>query len=113
MDLKNIGIIPQKIKQFNNKGIYDIDISSHKATHIRDSEIQDMDLILCMTKSHKDTIDMMYPDIKNKVFLLKEYVNLGTEISDPYGYGFEVYKECAQEIDECLDLLIEKEFGRD
>ena len=58
------------------KNIYGIDMSKHRATSIRDAKVQDMDLILCMTRSHKDTLDMMYPDVKNRVFLLKEYVNL-------------------------------------
>lgn len=95
------------------KNIYNIDMSKHRATPVRDSKIQEMDLILCMTYSHKNTINMMYPELKNRVFLLKEYVNIGQEIADPYGYGLEVYKQCAKEIDECLNLLIEKEFRGD
>lgn len=93
------------------KNVYGIDMSQHKATPIRNADVQEMDLILCMTNSHKNTLDMMYPDVMNKTFLLKEYVNMGNEIDDPYGYGLDVYKSCAKEIDECLDLLIEKEFG--
>ena len=93
------------------KTFYGIDMSNHKATPVRNANVQDMDLILCMTYSHINTLVMMYPEAKNRVFLLKEYVSLGHEIDDPYGYGLDVYKSCAREIDECLDLLIEKEFG--
>lgn len=93
------------------KSFYGIDMSNHKATPIRNADVQEMDLILCMTYSHKSTLDMMYPEIKNRIFLLKEYVNAGHEIDDPYGYGMDIYKSCAKEIDECLDLLLEKEFG--
>lgn len=90
---------------------YGIDMSAHRATAIRNSEIEDMDLVLCMTNSHKHTLDMLYPHMENKIFLLKEYVGSQGEIADPYGYGFDVYRNCANEIDNCLDLLINKEFG--
>ena len=90
---------------------YDIDMTLHRATAIKSSNIEDMDLILCMTYSHKKTLEMMYSNIKEKIFLLKEYVGIGSEIDDPYGYGIKVYKNCAKEIDEALDLLIKKEFG--
>ena len=90
---------------------YGIDMSSHRATAIRNSKIDEMDLVLCMTNSHKSTLDMLYPNMKNKIFLLKEYVGSHGEISDPYGFGIDVYSKCAKEIDNCLDLLINKEFG--
>ena len=90
---------------------YGIDMTSHRATAVRSSDIADMDLVLCMTNSHKSTLDMMHPEMKNKIYLLKEYVGGQGEISDPYGYGFDVYRECAKEIDKCIDLLITKEFG--
>lgn len=90
---------------------FGIDMSSHRATAVRNSKIADMDLVLCMTNSHKNTLNMIHPDMENKIFLLKEYIGENGEIDDPYGYGFDVYRECAKEIDRCLDLLINKEFG--
>ena len=36
---------------------------------------------------------------------------MGEEIDDPYGYGIDVYEACAKEIEKCLVLLLEKEFG--
>ena len=45
---------------------------------------------------------------------MKEYVNYDRQyhdkinIKDPWGYGIEVYKNCAKEIQECLDRIIEK-----
>ena len=35
---------------------YGADISSHRATNIRDSKIKEMDLILCATVSHKQSV---------------------------------------------------------
>ncbi len=92
------------------KNIYGIDMSMHRATPARMANVQDMDLILCMTNSHANTLKMMYPNISNRIFVLKEYVSTGHDISDPWGYGIDVYKSCANEINECLELLMKKEF---
>lgn len=90
---------------------YGVDLKKHKATKIEKSNINDMDLILCMTSSHKQVLLQMYPNLKDKIYTLKEYVGYtqdGIEIKDPWGYGIAVYRFCAAEIDRCLDKLIEK-----
>ena len=35
---------------------YGIDLNNHRATHIRNSKIEDMDIILCATTSHKNNV---------------------------------------------------------
>lgn len=92
---------------------YDVDLRSHRATSIRNSAIQDMDLILCMTRSHKHSVLALYPELQGKVFTLKEYVKYqdssqNIDISDPWGYDLETYRRCAEELDICISLLIEK-----
>lgn len=93
---------------------YDVDISKHRATNIKYSKIEQMDLILCATISHKFAVLEMYPNLEGKVFTMKEYVDYNREyhrpinIKDPWGYDIETYRSCAAEIDECLDLLIKK-----
>lgn len=89
---------------------YDVDLKSHKATNIRDSKIEEMDLILCATMSHKYSVIQMYPSLANKIYTLKEYVdeNKDLDIKDPWGYDIEIYRFCIAEIDRLLDKLIEK-----
>ncbi len=89
---------------------YDVDLKSHKATNIRDSKIDEMDLILCATMSHKYSVIQMYPSLANKIYTLKEYVdeNKDLDIKDPWGYDIEIYRFCIAEIDRLLDKLIEK-----
>ena len=91
---------------------YEVDLSSHQATNIFKSPIQDMDLILCATTSHKYFVLQQYPDLEGKVFTMKEYVHFDEsgkdiDISDPWGYDIEIYRFCAGEIDTCLDKLLE------
>lgn len=91
------------------KDEYGIDLSNHRATAIRDSKIEEMDLILCMTNSHKNSLNMIYPNLKDRVFLIKEYVGLEGEVDDPWGYPLNVYSKCAKDLNEYIDLLIQKE----
>ena len=91
------------------KDEYEIDLSEHRATAIRDSNIEEMDLILCMTDSHKRSLLSIYPNIENIVFTIKDYIGLSGDVEDPYGGSLKTYSNCAKEIDEYLDLLLNKE----
>ena len=48
----------------------DIDLTKHKATNILNSNIKEMDLILCATNSHKIGVLDIYPELKDKVYTL-------------------------------------------
>ena len=91
---------------------YGVDITKHRATNIMKSNIKEMDLILCATQSHKIAVLDIYPELKEKVFTMKEYVKYNREnhdsidIKDPWGYDIDTYRSCVGEIDECLELLI-------
>lgn len=90
---------------------YGIDISKHRATNIRQSNIEDMDIILCATNNHKNSVIAMYPELKDKVYTMKEYAECGKndmDIKDPWGYGIDVYRECAKEIENCIKKIVEK-----
>ena len=96
------------------KDEYDVDMSNHKATNIKDSNIEEMDLVLCATETHKRETIYLYENMKDKVFTMKEYVGYNREyhekmnIKDPWGYDIEIYRSCASEMDECLELLLKK-----
>ena len=92
----------------------DVDLTKHKATNILNSNIKEMDLILCATNSHKIGVLDIYPELKDKVYTLKEYVKYNVEghdkidIKDPWGFDIESYRYCVSEIEDCLNLLIDK-----
>lgn len=90
---------------------YDVNIEKHRATNIRRSRIKEMDIILCSTESHKQSVLHMYPKLKEKVFTMKEYAKLDNngqdmDIKDPWGYDMNVYQNCAREIEECNEKII-------
>lgn len=90
---------------------YGIDLSKHRATNIRNSNIKDMDVILCATNSHKNNVISMYPELKEKVYTMKEYAGYDKkdiDIKDPWGYGIATYRMCAAEIEDCINKYVEK-----
>lgn len=93
---------------------YGIDLKNHKATNIMNSNIKEMDLILCATNSHKIAVLDIYPELSKKVYTMKEYVDYSKDrqdnvnIKDPWGYDLETYRFCASEIDKCLEMLLKK-----
>lgn len=62
---------------------YGVDIREHRATNIRNSKIEEMDLVLCATTTHKSTVLNMYPKLDGKVYTMKEYVGI-TENRDKF-----------------------------
>ena len=96
------------------KNYYDVNLENYRATNIRNSNIKDMDLILCATRYHKRDVLELYPELKGKVFTMKEYVEYNEsnhdeiDIADPWGYDRETYLECSKEISECIELLLKK-----
>lgn len=90
---------------------YEIDLKLHKATNIKNTDIESMDIILCATTAHKINVVSLYPKVKDKTFTIKEYAGyegIDLDIKDPWGYDFETYKRCAEEINNCLEKIIEK-----
>ncbi len=89
---------------------YDTDISKHRATYIEEANIDQADLIICMTEAHKKRVMEKYPNKKENTYTLKEYVGEKgyINIDDPWGYGIDVYTSCAKEIVYYVDKLIEK-----
>lgn len=92
---------------------YGVDISGHRATNIRESKIEEMDCVLCATVSHKQSVLFLYPELKGKVYTMKEYAGMdengeNLDIKDPWGYDENVYYRCAGEIEVCLERIVDK-----
>ncbi len=84
-----------------------MDISGHKSHMLTIEDINEADLILTMTKRHKEAILWAVEDAKDKVFTLGEYAG-GEDVSDPYGGDLEEYLACAKRIYEYVGKIVEK-----
>ncbi len=92
---------------------YDVDIALHKATAIEQSNVEEMDLILCATKTQKAELIVRYNNLKEKIYTMKEYAGIDNngadmDIKDPWGFNINTYRICAAEISVCIEKIIEK-----
>lgn len=114
IDVYSCGVFAQNGDKSTHQAIevmeeYGVNLKDHTATNIRNAPIQEMELILCMTQSHKYSVLQMYPELQGKVVTLKEYIGEeNLDIADPWGYDITIYRFCAAEIEKCLQLLLEK-----
>ncbi|SDA48523.1 arsenate reductase/protein-tyrosine-phosphatase family protein [Methanobrevibacter millerae] len=78
-----------------------IDITSHRATNFKDSNIADMDLVLTLEEFYTRRVKMFYPDLK--VCTIRQFIKeYPPDINDPAGGDYEVYDACFCEIYRCL-----------
>lgn len=86
-----------------------IDLSSHKARQVSKDILMKSDLILTMTKNHKEMLLNYFPDSKEKIYTLKEYAyGVEDDIIDPFGRGLSAYEEALEDIKRALGELIDK-----
>ncbi|MBQ8002752.1 MAG: low molecular weight protein arginine phosphatase [Clostridia bacterium] len=84
-----------------------IDISKHVSTQLSVEDINQSDLVLTMTKGHKNIILSVLPMCKDKVFTLGEYAG-GSDVADPYGGSEAEYDKCARQLYEYIEKIVEK-----
>ena len=86
-----------------------IDISNHKSKLVHRDLIERVDLVLTMTKSHKETIIKKFPEAKNKVFLLNEYAfEEFKDVVDPFGGTIIDYEKARDEIYTAAEEIVRK-----
>lgn len=84
-----------------------IDVSSHASVQLTRRIIRKSDLILVMSKIHKEQILSMEPEAKARVFLLREFAfGQGlpdADIPDPIGQPMETYEDCLDSIKQSIE----------
>lgn len=87
-----------------------IDLRGHRSQSLRKDLIHAADRIYCLSGSHRQAVEAMAPQARDKAELLSRE---GKDIPDPFGANVEVYQQTAKEIetflrarqDELLGLL--------
>ncbi|MDP4088310.1 MAG: low molecular weight protein arginine phosphatase [Bacillota bacterium] len=85
-----------------------LDISKRAAVQLTEELIRKAQLVLAMTRGIKNHVAALFPDCKDKVFTLNEYVGVKGEISDPYGGDISVYNNTFIDLTEKIKLLLLK-----
>ena len=87
-----------------------IDLEAHRAQLVTPDLIVNADLILVMEPRHRQTLASRYPEVSDKVLLLRQFAVYGSReraINDPYGLNLEAYRFSFQDIKECVESLYE------
>jgi protein-tyrosine-phosphatase len=85
-----------------------INLTAHRSRRLTPEMIRTADLIVTMTRSHRDAVLNMDPKSEGKVFLLKSFgiAQCATDIYDPVGEALDIYCRVRDEIDAALPDLI-------
>ncbi|AEG16920.1 protein tyrosine phosphatase [Desulfofundulus kuznetsovii DSM 6115] len=96
---------PQAVAVMEEMGL---DLKSHRATLLTRRDVEEADLVLTMTQSHKKLIQEQLPDQEEKIFTLAEYAGRGGDVPDPFGGPVDVYRQCAGELRYLISLALDR-----
>ena len=85
-----------------------LSLDGHSARTVSAELMHDANLILVMTRSHRDALAAEFPDTRRKTHLFSELNGLEYDISDPYGRSLQTYETCADD----LGALLERGYPR-
>jgi len=80
-----------------------LDLGNHHSSQVLRDHLLSAQLVITMTASQKDAILSLVPQDENKVYTLSEFAGSEGDICDPYGGDFDMYQECAAEIEKILE----------
>jgi protein-tyrosine phosphatase len=83
-------------------------LTDHRAKQIDAAQIATNNLILTMTRSHKDSLLRLFPVARDKIFTLAEYAGGQVDVADPIGGTLLAYQVCADQLAQLVDLVWDK-----
>jgi protein-tyrosine phosphatase len=91
---------PEAMEVMREQGL---DLGGHQSQPLTDTIVRQADLILTMTRGHRETIVQHWPEAASRTHVLRPD---GRDICDPIGASVEVYRECARQIDEAIQARL-------
>jgi protein-tyrosine-phosphatase len=77
-------------------------LESHRSQGITPDMMEESDIILCMTPDHAEKLKYLYPDQRDRIYPLKEYLIkeelLSYSIEDPIGLSIDFYRKIFYDI---------------
>lgn len=80
-----------------------LDITGHRARTITDQDMEQSDIVIVMTRSHRDALAAEFPRHRHKIHLMSELRGRAYDIGDPYGGSLSEYNYCAQELEDLIE----------
>jgi protein-tyrosine phosphatase len=95
------GASPQAVEVMGNRGL---DLTGHSSRPLDDAVMNVADLVLTMTRGHRAAILAAWPDMHDRVHVLRRD---GGDVTDPVGMSVEVYESCANQIEQELSSWVD------
>lgn len=92
---------PESAQVVQERGL---DLSKHESQPLSERVVRFADLVLTMTRGHRDAIVRQWPDTAARVKLL---CRDNADVGDPIGGPIELYRRCADQINEQLGAWME------
>lgn len=83
-----------------------LNLYSHRARNVDSIPLESYDLILTMEQSHKEALQIEFPTIRNRVYLLSEMLGITYDIPDPIGGPLNDYRTTVKELTRLLKLSL-------
>jgi len=99
---------PHAVTAMQQRGL---DLTSHRARAVHDlggEALQKYDLVLTMTRAHRDGLRTLYPALRDRIFTLGEYAGRDGDVPDPFGGPLAAYEKTAAALEEILRAVIER-----
>lgn len=93
---------PEAVMAMKQRGL---DLSLHESQPLTDRLVRFADLILTMTRSHREAIVSSFPEAAARTHMISR--NRG-DVSDPIGGPAELYRRCADQIEAYLETWVEE-----
>ncbi len=81
-----------------------LNVDEHCSRQLTPVQLADVDLVLTMTKSHKQVVANLAPEKTEKMYTLGEFAGAAGDVSDPFGGSEADYRRCAEQIHRLLTL---------
>ncbi len=79
-----------------------LDITNHRARTVTEAMLREYDLILTMEPGQKEALQIEFPAVAGRVFLLDEMGGGAVAVADPYGGSLAEYRKAAETMDQML-----------
>ncbi|KAB2889095.1 MAG: hypothetical protein F9K32_14040 [Desulfobulbaceae bacterium] len=90
-----------------------VDLNPHLSKSYTACDLAHADLIIPMEYSQYLHLLSIFPNYREKIYLLKDFSawphRFSCNIYDPYGRGKSVYKDCFRQIQKAIDLMLARQ----
>ena len=88
------------VETMQNRGL---DIKNHRSRNIAEMWLEDFDLILTMEKDQKEALQIEFPGIRRRIYLISEMIGSTMDIADPIGGMLEDFEDTAVLLEKTLE----------